>query len=597
MLSEYKKIFYAFLLCIYVMMPIKSEAIGTNKYSVTLKSNNIAQAMLKKWQSELEIRPIPAKVELNYFYYRFEQDRLLLKKMLESEGYYQSIIEADFNEKSLNSSYIINEGEQYKFGRIEIIVKKNSIINNSNESLKAPDLEILKSKTNGKAQTYKVIDDVANIEKWIEKNSCLFRYEVSYDAIVNHNLHQIDIVYHINYANEATYGDITFSGLKSIDERYLTHLLNIKQGGCFKYLSLEIAKLNLRHSNLLDKIEIKLPKYSNIDGSVPVQFIVTERPHKTIKAGINYSTDMGLGLTSRWENRNTLSNGEQLSAQILFTKIQQKLSLELESPFFMIDNQKLKIASSVTKKDNDAYKSKGFDVLGALERSYNNKWTAGAGVKYSFEHAIEQGDENKSTFLSSPLFITQDKRDDIADPQKGWVFNLTSEPAFDVSNVNIAFIKNYISGSYYKSISSSGKSVFALKIGLGSIMGSSSKEIPITERFYGGGGESVRGYAYQLASPLDQENKPIGGKSIFTSSAELRFHLSHDYGIVPFIDCGRSFINKTPDFKGNLLCGAGMGLRYYSLFGPLRADLAVPLNRRKGVDSSFQLYFSIGQSF
>jgi translocation and assembly module TamA len=464
-------------------------------------------------------------------------------------------------------------------------------------TINIPPPRSLKAQTNGKAQIFKVIDDMRNIEKWAEKNNCLFKYAISHKAIINHSSHTIDIIYQIIYKAKATYGDIKFSGLKTIDELYLNSLLAIKKGECFQYSSLNNAKLKLRQSNLLDKIETILPETLSPDGSVPVNFVVTERPPRTIKMGVNYNTDIGIGAAAGWEHRNILSHGEKISTRISFAEILQEIDVELEKPFFIRSDQKLKIASSIKKEDNEAYKSKGIDISGAVELEYSNKWIIGVGTKYAFEHIIDQSNDEKTMLLSTPLFASQDKRDDVFDPQKGWTLYFNTTPTFDTVDIGTSFIKNSVNGSYYKSISESNKLVLALRAGLGSIIGASSNTIPATERFYGGGSGSVRGYGYQLASPLDKESKPIGGRSLFTSSAELRFHVSDNYGLVPFIDCGKSFVNKFPDSKDSLLCGAGMGFRYYTSFGPLRIDFAAPLHKRPGVDDRFQLYFSIGQAF
>lgn len=601
-MHEYKKISYNFVLLIlfliYLVAPLKASANNFSKnYTIEIKAEGIPKTILKEWQKELETRAVISKEELNYFNYYFQQNQLALKKLLEAEGYYQATIKANYDEIKRHSSYVIDPGKQYIFGQIGISINGTSIEDSKKLSINVPALKTLKAKVNGKAQTLKVIEDVLNIEKWVEKNNCLFKYNISYKATINHSSHSIDIIYQVTYTNKATYGDIKFSGLKTIDELYLSSLIPIKKGECFQNSSLNDAKLKLRKSNLLDKIEINLPKSPNPDGSVPVNFVVTEKAPRTIKLGIEYSTDIGAGVSTGWEHRNILSHGEKLSTKISFAKIEKKLDVDLEKPSFIRSDQKLKISSSVKKEDSEAYESKGIDLSGTVERYLSNNWIAGVGTKYAFEHIIDQDNDEKTLLLSTPLFVSQDKRDDIFDPKKGWTLYLNATPAFDTMDVGTSFVKNSINGSYYKAISESRDTVLALRANLGSIVGASSNTIPATERFYGGGSESVRGYGYQLASPLDNENKPIGGRSLFASSAEVRFHITENYGLVPFVDCGKSFVNTFPGAEDSLLCGAGMGLRYYTLFGPLRIDVAAPLHKRVGVDDPFQIYFSIGQAF
>jgi translocation and assembly module TamA len=80
-------------------------------------------------------------------------------------------------------------------------------------------------------------------------------------------------------------------------------------------------------------------------------------------------------------------------------------------------------------------------------------------------------------------------------------------------------------------------------------------------------------------------------------SAELRVRLTESLGLVTFVDGGRAFEDTFPGSGGRMLWGAGVGVRYFTFLGPLRLDVAVPLDRREGVDDAFQFYLSIGQAF
>lgn len=601
MLYKVTKKNYIFIIMISVFIcalkPNNSQANNSNEdnYTLEIKLNEAPKELeksLKLWQDKINNRPAPSEAEESYFNYRFEQDRILLNKFLESEGYYKAKIESSFNTIDHKADFIINIGEKYLFDKVVILpisTHKNKII--------TPEIKDLNVKSNQIAKTSKVIADESYIEKWIEKKNCLFEYKVTHQATINHLTNRVNITYSITYSRESTYGDITFSGSKTIDELYLISLLPIKTGECFKRSELNNSKLSLRKSNLLDSIKLILPNSPNANGSVPLKFIVTDKPPRTIKFGSNYSTDIGAGISAGWEHRNILSHGETISTHLSLADIERKFEVDLEKPFFIRSDQKLKLSSSIRKEDNEAYHSNGFGASGSVERSYNDKWIAGIGTKYDFEHIIDQDNDENTMLLSTPIFASQDKRDNIIDPQNGWTLNFSTAPGFDTIDTSTSFIKNYTNGTYYSTISESNRSVLALRATFGSIIGASSNTIPATERFYGGGGGSIRGYGYQKVSPLDDQNDPLGGRSLVELSTELRFRIANDYGVVPFIDCGSAFTSNFPESHNNLLCGAGIGLRYYTLFGPLRIDLAAPLNKRSGIDDPFQFYFSIGQAF
>ena len=134
---------------------------------------------------------------------------------------------------------------------------------------------------------------------------------------------------------------------------------------------------------------------------------------------------------------------------------------------------------------------------------------------------------------------------------------------------------------------------------LGSIFGAGKHEIPPPERFYAGSQNTIRGYRFLTVSPIEKRrhHKPVGGRSMFVYSLELRSRITKDIGLVGFWDIGNVYSDAIPNFERRLLQAVGVGLRYYTPVGPLRLDVAVPLNRRKDIDNYFEAYFSIGQSF
>jgi translocation and assembly module TamA len=106
----------------------------------------------------------------------------------------------------------------------------------------------------------------------------------------------------------------------------------------------------------------------------------------------------------------------------------------------------------------------------------------------------------------------------------------------------------------------------------------------------------VRGYDYQSLGPRNKDDDPLGGDSLLEFSTELRWKLAKTWGIVGFLDGGMVYDSNSPDFGNDLRWGAGLGFRYYTAIGPVRLDVAVPVNPRSD-DDAFQFYISIGQSF
>ena len=131
----------------------------------------------------------------------------------------------------------------------------------------------------------------------------------------------------------------------------------------------------------------------------------------------------------------------------------------------------------------------------------------------------------------------------------------------------------------------------------GSISGASLKDIPANILFFAGGGGSVRGYPYRTLGPLGPFDLPIGGRSLLEASVEARIKVTDTIGVVPFFDAGTAFAGSLPNFNERIFKAAGIGLRYYTGIGPIRVDLAFPLDRIKGNQPPVALYVSLGQAF
>src|SRR5207249_11118521 len=125
-----------------------------------------------------------------------------------------------------------------------------------------------------------------------------------------------------------------------------------------------------------------------------------------------------------------------------------------------------------------------------------------------------------------------------------------------------------------------------VRLGAAEPFGSTS-EIPIFERFYAGGINSVRGYGRRQVGPRAANNDPIGGRSLIETSLELRQSLTDALGVALFLDAGQASLTSFTFPIHDLERGVGGGVRYRTPVGPLRIDLGFPLDRRHG-DAAWQ---------
>lgn len=209
----------------------------------------------------------------------------------------------------------------------------------------------------------------------------------------------------------------------------------------------------------------------------------------------------------------------------------------------------------------------------------------------------DAGGDGHFLLLKLPLQLHWSNAKNLLDPVKGQAVAYKLTPSYQIIKPNFTYWTNYLVYSYYMPISSDETWIAAVKGTFGTMLGAKRRTIPAPERFYAGSDSLLRGYRYKTVSPLDREHNPIGGLSMLVVSSELRYRPEKKLGYVLFYEVGNVYSSLLPNLEAEQLHSVGIGLRYPTPVGPIRADLAFPLKRRKKIDSAFQLYFSIGQTF
>jgi translocation and assembly module TamA len=354
---------------------------------------------------------------------------------------------------------------------------------------------------------------------------------------------------------------------------------------------------------VFDSVTVALDPMVNAEGQRPVDVTLVDRPKSTLELGASYSTAEGSGVDGKWIRYNRLGRGDTLTLSAQVANILSNAGVALDLPNWLKAQRTLKLMSSVYNDHTTAYLERGARVGADLEQRLgrNDFFTYGV----SFDASRDEEPDviggvlikryralGTITTLAS---FTLDRSDDILNPRRGWRFEARAEPTVSFGDGPVTYVRTQLQVSGYQPFDAAGSTVVAARLRIGSILNGSIPAVPASRRFYSGGGGSVRGYAYQGVGPRFPDNSPEGGLSLIETSLELRQKVAGPFGVVAFVDSGVLGANQTFDLTG-ASTGVGLGLRYDLGFAPLRADIAVPLNRRSG-DAAVQVYLSIGQSF
>ena len=525
---------------------------------------------------------------------RAKRDVSEFRKFLRAKGYYGERIdfEIDSNKQPMEVRFQIETGPPYLFEDIHISL--------TDEARKS-DIRIPSDKDIGlvpgrPGESKAVLDAEKSLIDRLKAQGYAFAEVAERKVIVDHAKQTVAVRFKVSPGPKTVFGHTKISGLDTIKEDFVRTKLTWKEGDLFSPSRLRTSQMSLLQTDLFSTVQIKTKDRPENGNRLPVVVVLKERKRRSFKIGGSYRTDEGLGGRFSWENRNVFGRGERLTLALIGSEIGYSGEGELRKPAFLRDDQALLFKLRAAQDKPDAFTSRNINASVQVERKFSKELTGAAGLAFRASD-IEQFDESDTyTLISLPATLNWDTSDDLLNPTRGGRLGVQIEPYYDLLGTTGSFVKGMVTYSRYTRILKQPSVVFAARAAFGMIGGADRDGVPADIRFYAGGGGSIRGYSYQTVGPLE-DDEPVGGRSLFEFSTELRVRITNKIGLAAFLDGGSAFESMAPDFNETIRWGAGMGLRYYTPIGPLRLDAAIPLNRRDNVDDSFQIYISLGQAF
>jgi translocation and assembly module TamA len=436
---------------------------------------------------------------------------------------------------------------------------------------------------------------------------------------VDHAAHIMDLTLAVTPGPRATLGEATIVGPQHFDPLIARSFLYLEPGDPYSPKALADARTSIRDIPAVGSVRVTEADHLDAQGQLPYQIDVTDRAQHAIGASAAYSTIDGPNGQLYWEDRNLFGGAERLRLEgdLLYAPpndglVNQYGHFGAADIGWRFSASFLKPALGGTRNDLliDAldehastntlnyigYTVSDADVTAAIRHRFTDVFSIQIGLEGQTGTATDVLGKVDYTIIGIPITAVYDTTDSKLDPTRGVRVGATvaAYPTFLGSTLDLFEAKGHMSAYY--SLDEDSRYVLAGRVAAGSLTGSSLDDIPANLRFYSGGGGSVRGYAYESLGPLGPNNSVIGGRSLFEASAEVRVKITDTIGIVPFFDAGNAFAANIPDFKDPLQMSAGLGLRYYTAIGPIRVDIATPINPREG-DKPVAVYVSVGQSF
>lgn len=521
--------------------------------------------------------------------------------VMRSQGYYSAIIDRKVIEAAADEPgdtaaapqavLIIKTGKQFKYGTIGLELS-DRLTDLERESLTERSL-----KTGDPALAAKVVAAELRITNYLNNNGYPDAKALEREVIVDHDLSAMNVTFKISTGQKTRFGQIEQTGTAYLAKSWPQMVAPFKSEDVFD--SRDLNKLNARiiGTGVFDGSTAVLSneKTDNPDGTVTrnVLLNVEQGAINTVSSELGFSTTDGSGATLTYERRNFIGYAQTLTIDAVAKTNQIGVGANYNIPFAWRVDREIDLGAEVAREETEAFTGERANANAFITQKFSNKFKIGLGFGVEASRFEENGEDITSYVVDGLGRATFDNRNNIFDPEKGFFLEASLTPSYNLGEEDGFFTTAVLSGSTYKRVSD--KIILAGRAQVGSIVTTDFSAIPRNRRFYAGGGGSVRGFGFQSISPENADGDLTGGRSITELSGEVRYRGESAFGFAAFVDAGSASRAEYPTFD-DVRVGAGLGVRYYTSFAPLRADIAIPLNKRDG-DNPVQVYISIGQSF
>jgi len=530
---------------------------------------------------------------------RAREDAQLLGELLRAEGYYDANVDTRITPPEGKNGLIVTlyaePGPLYRFTQVDV-----------------RGLDAAGDKVTALRNAFGVkVDDAVDADKVLSGQAALktsigeagFPFATVDDpqVVVDHDDRTATLVMDVTPGGEKRFGQVRVPDGSLFSADHVADIARFDTGDSYRASRIEDLRRALIATGLVSSVSLK-PVEGETPDTVDVAVDMEPAPPRTIAGELGYGTGEGVRAEVSWQHRNFLKPEGGVTVRGVAGTREQLLGVTLRRNNFRERDQVLNLQTIASNLNRDAYDARTFQIGGSIERQTNiiwqKKWT------WSFGAELLLSDERDSfakiaiprrrTFLIAalPTSLSYDGSDDLLNPTTGYRVAGRLSPEASLQSGAFGYARAQFDASAYYPVND--RVVVAGRTRLGSIIGASSDRIAPSRRFYAGGGGSVRGYGYQSIGPRDVNNDPMGGRSLTEFSLEARVRFGA-LGIVPFIDAGNISRSEFPEVD-DLRFGAGIGVRYYTNFGPIRIDVGTPINPQPG-DARIAVYVSLGQAF
>jgi outer membrane protein insertion porin family len=426
--------------------------------------------------------------------------------------------------------------------------------------------------------------------------------EVKPDVRINAEAHRALIDFNIDEKDQFAIAQVRMEGLKKTRPRVVKRELLFRPGEVIRYSRLLESQRRLYLTGLFQGVFIRpQPPASGDSAKKDILIELQENEFTEFNVAAGYGSVEKIRGRIEVFNSNLAGSALKAGLTLRASFIGRGLEASFTEPWTLGLRWKTDLNFLLEYLEEPAFnltRKGGRLVVG---RSFGKR--SNASLAYRYEDAdlsnvqVSTIPKDVETNLRTlTLSLIYDTRDNLFNSTSGTYAEWRNELAGSFLSGTDTFVRSVGRLKYFYRLKPSTIIATALDIGWMDFFGT-SKDIPLNERFYAGGPNSLRGFGYQLAGPLDAEGDPIGGRvKVVWNLLEIRQALYKMIGSALFVDIGNVW-SRPEDFRiGDIRTSAGLGIRANTPIGIVRLDYGINVQPKAG-ESRQRLYFNMGQAF
>jgi len=531
----------------------------------------------------------------------FAADLTRLQRFYEMQGYYEARVRYDLASTggNISATLTIDEGEPTHVRRLSLSLHDSLPLGLTLESVR-PTLALQE----GAIFTEEDYQQSEVTLKNFFLDHHYGRATVQRSARVVVDQHTADVQYSIHLGPQAVFGETTAEGTQLVDPSIVLRELRYKPGDPFSTSALTEAQKRIMKLDLFSTVRF-MPQDSPTNPAViPLHLHVNEKPFREWKLGVGYGTEDQLRGLVYWRHNNWFGGGRRFEVQVKASMLTRHINVSFLQPYVFGTLNRFALTFRPQQINEPGYLLNATRLQARLERDFSNSLTGFVAYRSEYDQLnnVEaattrklQTFERKGALSGLSAGLVWNTTDDPLDATQGNFFSMLVEQVGGPLSGDFGFLKLLWEARHYREVYTHTVLAGRLKLGVADPTGTND-EVPLFERFYAGGANSVRGYGRHRLGPLSTADDPVGGRSVIEGALELRYRYTEQLGGAVFLDFGQVSKRSFSVPVDGLRFALGFGVLYATPVGPLRLDLGFPLDPPRG-DQFWQVHFSVGQFF